>query len=104
MPLLDLSFACGEPSLSVRSFSVREAVSALFSAQVTARSPSPELDLSAIVGDTASLRVETGLAFAALGGARTWTGVVRSMEQTHAEPSGLSTYAIHIVPSMWLLT
>ena len=40
MPVLELSFASGESSLSVRRFSVREAVSEPFVAWVWARSPS----------------------------------------------------------------
>jgi len=31
-------------------------------------------------------------------------GVVRAMEQIRVEASGLSTYAIRLVPALWLLT
>jgi type VI secretion system secreted protein VgrG len=79
MPILELSFACGESSLSVRRFSVNEAVSSLFSVSVLARSESPSIDLEAIIGQPASLRVVSGWLFARLGGARLWTGIVCSI-------------------------
>jgi len=109
MPILELSFACGETSLSVRHFSVHEAVSSLFSVQVMARSESPSIDLEAIVGQPASLRVVSGWLYARLGGARLWSGVVSSIEQVHAvQPAPLakelSTYSLRIVPTLWLLT
>src|SRR4051812_35846914 len=104
MPNFDLSFASGETSLSVRRFAVREGVSTCFSAAVWARSPDPSLDLEAIAGKPASLRVETGYAFAALGRVRLWAGVCNLIEQTEVEPDGLSTYHLRIVPTLWLLT
>jgi type VI secretion system secreted protein VgrG len=109
MPILELSFASGETSLSVRHFSVQEAVSSLFSVNVMARSESPSIDLEGIVGQPASLRVVSGWAYARLGGARLWSGVVSSAEQVHAvQPGGqgreLSTYSLRIVPTLWLLT
>jgi hypothetical protein len=97
-----LSFASGESSLSVRRFSVREAVSAPFVASVWARSPSPSIDLRGIVGQAASLHVVSGVSFAALG-ARRWNGVCSHAEQQKAESSGLSTYYFQIVPPLWLL-
>ena len=104
MSVLDLSFASGESSLSVRRFSVSEEISGMFSASVVARSPRQDLDLATFVGDTAALHIEGGQAFQTNGGARTWSGVVSYMEQTEVEPTGLSTYFLRIVPSFWLLT
>ncbi|MEP7125543.1 MAG: type VI secretion system tip protein TssI/VgrG [Byssovorax sp.] len=104
MPLLELSFASGETSLSVRRFTAQEAISGLFAVNVWARSPNQDLDLEAIVGKTASLHVIGGWKHAALGGTRRWTGVCSHIEQVQAEPTGLSTYALRIVPELWLLT
>ncbi|HLM72504.1 MAG TPA: phage late control D family protein, partial [Polyangiaceae bacterium] len=109
MPILELSFASGESSLSVRRFSVNEAVSSLFSISVWARSESPSIDLEAIIWQPASLRVVSGWLFARLGGARLWTGIVSSIEQVQAvqpQPGAkeLSTYALRIVPDLWMLT
>jgi type VI secretion system secreted protein VgrG len=104
MPLLELSFASGESSLSVRSFSVKEGISTLFSASIEARSPHQDIDLESIVGRPASFRVESGLRFAAREGPREWAGVCSFIEQVQAEPTGLSTYRLEIVPALWLLT
>jgi type VI secretion system secreted protein VgrG len=104
MPLLDLSFASGEDSLSVRRFSVREAMSTLFEVSVWAASRDENIDLRAIVGQPASLRIVSGWKYALLGGARLWTGVCSYMEQVQPEPTGESLYYIRIVPALWLLT
>jgi type VI secretion system secreted protein VgrG len=109
MSILTLSFAGGETSLSVRRFTVEEAISSLFTVAVWARSESPSVDLEAIVGQAASLRVVSGWLYARGGGARLWTGIVRSIQQVHAvQPTSggeqLSTYYLNIVPRMWLLT
>ncbi|HSN96741.1 MAG TPA: type VI secretion system tip protein TssI/VgrG, partial [Candidatus Nanopelagicales bacterium] len=108
MSNLELSFACGEDSLSVRRFAVHEAVSSLFTVSVMARSKSPAVDLSAIVGKPATFRIESGLPGSSQS-SRTWTGVVCHMEQVHAvQPSAAqvaeSTYALRIVPELWVLT
>jgi len=104
MPILELSFESGEDSLEVRRFSVHEAVSSLFTASVWARSRFPNLDLESLVGKGASLRVASSYKWARLGGARLWTGVCSYIEQVQAEPTGLSTYSMRIVPKVWLLT
>src|SRR5437016_5767082 len=104
MAQLELSFASGETSLSVRRFSVQEAISSLFTVSVWARSPTQDLDLESIVGKQASLKIAGGLKFAALGGSRHWSGVVSFIEQVQAEPGGLATYSLRIVPRLWLLT
>jgi type VI secretion system secreted protein VgrG len=98
--MAELSFASGESSLSVRRFSVREAVSALFEAEIEALSPNEDLDLEALVGGAAALRLPGALGEPD----RLFRGVVRAMEQIRVEPSGLSTYAVHLVPALWMLT
>ncbi len=104
MPTLDLAFASGESSLSVRTFAVQEAVSSLFVVSVSARSPRPDIDPFEIIGDAAELRVDAGFAHARGASGRTWSGVARSMQLLRAEATGLSTYALEIVPKLWLLT
>ena len=107
MSLLDLSLACGE-RLRVHRFSVREEVSALFTVKVLARSPDPCIDLKAIVGQAAALRIASGYRFASRG-ERLWSGLchharlVQAVELGPAEV-GLSTYEIEIAPQLWLLT
>ncbi len=109
MPILELSFACGESSLSVRHFAVHEAISSLFMVNVVARSESPTIDLEPIIGQTATLKVVSGWAHARLGGTRLWSGVVSSIEQVQGVQLGqqgkeLSTYSMRIVPKFWLCT
>ena len=104
--MLQLSFDSGEDSLSVRRFSVREAVSTPFEVTIEACSPSEDLDLDAIVGKKASFRVRGAgidLAGAPRGG-RLFRGVCSRIELIRAEPGGLSTYSLRIVPALWLLT
>jgi type VI secretion system secreted protein VgrG len=102
MPLLELSFACQEESLSIRRFSVHESMSSLFNVSVWARSPSEDIDLDAIVGQPAQFRLDSGVKH--LGRAqRRWSGVCSAMELVQAEPTGLSTYFLRIVPKLWLL-
>jgi type VI secretion system secreted protein VgrG len=96
MNMLELRFASGEDTLSVRRFSVREGISRLFTVSVEAVSPHHDLDLAALVGRPASLRVASGAA-------RCWAGVCSEIEQLRAETTGLSTYALRIVPALWLL-
>jgi type VI secretion system secreted protein VgrG len=100
---LELSFECGETSLSVVRFSVREALSRPFVVSVIARSPDPSLDLDAILGRPAALRAATGYRFA-LAGERVWAGVCSQVALDHVDSTGLSTYSLEIVPQLWLLT
>lgn len=102
MAKLELSFESGEDSFSVRQFSVHEAISGLFSVAVLACSPNEDIDLEAIVGRPASFLMTNGLSFAHAG-TRSLHGVCCQMEQLAAEPTGLSTYHVRIVPKLWLL-
>ncbi len=101
MDVLKLQFASGESSLSVRSFRVREAISEPFHIAVTARAPSADIDFEGLVGQAASFELRGGLL--GTGSRRRWTGVCISCEQVKAEPNGLSTYEVVIVPQLWLL-
>ncbi len=103
MSILELFLGSGQHVLEVRHFNVEEAASTLFRATVMARSTQEDIDLDSIVGQPAALRVVSGTSFA-LNGARLWSGVCIAMEQTRAEPMGLSTYELTIAPSLWLLT
>src|SRR5690349_8460848 len=103
MPLLELTFESGETSLDVRRFDVHEAVSGLFTVSIRARSPNPDLDLESIVGKKASFRIVSGLVYARVA-SRQWSGVCSHIEQLQAEPTGLSTYHLRIMPTLWLLT
>lgn len=56
---LELSLAYGE-RLRVERVAIREAVSSLFSVEAEASSPEPCVDLEAIAGQPAALRIEAG--------------------------------------------
>jgi type VI secretion system secreted protein VgrG len=102
MSILELAFENGEASIEVRRFSVHETVSAPFAVSVWARSPHAAIDLEALVGHGAGLRVTSGMAHATHT-TRAWTGVCSHIEQVQAETTGLSTYYLRIVPRLWLL-
>ncbi|UQA56367.1 type VI secretion system tip protein TssI/VgrG [Polyangium aurulentum] len=101
MPSLELSFASKEDSLSVRHFAIREEISGLFEVDVLARSPLEEIDLEGLVDNGAGFGIHGGGAFFS---GRVWTGICSHMELVQAEPSGLSTYFIKIVPALWRTT
>jgi len=103
MPTLELTFESGETSLDVRRFDIHEAISTLFTVSIRAVSPNADLDLEAIVGRQAAFRVVSGLRFGMVP-SREWSGVCNHVEQIRAEPTGLSTYHLRIVPRLWLLT
>jgi type VI secretion system secreted protein VgrG len=104
MATLDLLIDGIEPALSVRRFDIRERIADLFTISIEARSPRPDIDLDDVVMMPASFSIMAGLAFVHGGGSRRYTGLCESIEQTQAEPSGLSTYTVKIVPRLWLLT
>ncbi|MBK8258841.1 MAG: type VI secretion system tip protein VgrG [Polyangiaceae bacterium] len=107
MTSLQLTVGSGE-ALQVTRFDIHETVSDLFEIALTVRTPNPSVDLEAIIGHPASFHVVTALEFSTVTG-RTFTGVVRSIEQVQAVVQGgagveLSTYTLSIVPALWLLT
>ncbi|WP_441287330.1 type VI secretion system Vgr family protein [Sorangium sp. KYC3313] len=104
MSIFELSFQSGEASLSVRRVVVQEAVSELFSVSVWARSRLSDLELESLVGQSASLQIQPDAAHLHWLNSRLWQGVCSHVEQVQAEPTGLSTYYLRIVPRLWLLT
>jgi len=103
MPILELSFASKEDSLSVRHFAIREEISGLWEVAVLARSPLDEIDLEGIVGQGAGFALDSGVIHLT-STTRTWTGICSHMELVQAEPTGLSTYFLKIVPALWRTT
>lgn len=106
MAFFELNFDCGETSLTVRRFSIHEAVSTPFTVSLWVRSENPAVNIEAIVGQAAIFKVRSGYLNLTGGGLRVWSGYVSYMEQTHAEHRDtkvLSTYHFRIVPHLWLL-
>ncbi|HZF51577.1 MAG TPA: type VI secretion system tip protein TssI/VgrG [Polyangiaceae bacterium] len=99
MARFELSFESGETSLTFRSFDIRESVSDCFRASVVAMSPDDDLDLDALVGRPAAIRIEGPDG----GAGRVLRGVCLAAEQLQAEETGLSAYAIEIGPALALL-
>ena len=94
---LQLHVASGD-GLDVRNFAVQERLSSLFQVSLVAVSDNPSIDFDAVVGQPARFALHGGLH------ERFWTGLCNHFEQVRVEPSGLSTYQISIVPTLWLLT
>src|SRR5687767_11265956 len=99
MSLLQLTFASGESSLSVREFSVRQEISTPYEIHIIAMSSNDDLDLDDIAGKPASFSMESGLRIP-----RTWSGICSQIGLIQAEDKGLSTYELAIVPRLWLLS
>ena len=91
-----LPLASGD-ELSVRHFSILEALSSAFHIDLIARGRD-DVDLRAAAGHKASFTLRTNR------GSRIWTGICASITQTHVEPDGLSTYSLRLAPRLWLLT
>ncbi|NUP05732.1 MAG: type VI secretion system tip protein VgrG [Polyangiaceae bacterium] len=103
-PLSTLTLeVASKDSLDVREFSVREGMNMLFGVELTAVSPSADVDFSKILGQRATFQIQRAHAAGALA-QRSWTGVCSHIEQLRVEEDGLSTYALTIVPDLWLLT
>ena len=91
-----LHLASGD-DLSVRQFSVFEAISSSFHIDLIALGRE-DVDLHGAAGHHASLRLATNH------GSRLWTGICATITQTHAETDGLSSYSLRLAPTLWLLT
>jgi type VI secretion system secreted protein VgrG len=98
---IELTFASGESSLAVRSFSVEQRMSGLFEIAAVAVSPDDDLDLAALLGGGAVFRMgstDAGGVF------RAFTGVVSHAEQVEIDAAGHATYLLRIVPALWRTT
>jgi type VI secretion system secreted protein VgrG len=93
---LAVSIASGD-RLDVRQYMVHQRMSSLFQVSVVALSANPSIDLDAVVGQEASFAIQALEP-------RCWTGICNHIEQVAAEPDGLSTYEVSIVPTLWLAT
>ncbi|NUP10787.1 MAG: type VI secretion system tip protein VgrG [Polyangiaceae bacterium] len=91
-------------AFDVREFVVDEGVNSLFSIELVVRCANPAVDLESTIGSQATFRV--GLDPLAMPDtpSPSWDGVIADFEQVTSEDTGLSTYRIQIVPTLWLLT
>ncbi len=97
---LTVELASGE-TFDVREFTVNERMSQLFEVRLVALTDNPNVDFESIVGQKATFVMHHGQGF---GAQRIWTGICNELEQLAVEETGLSSYHIAIVPSLWLAT
>lgn len=97
---LSVELASGD-AFDVREFTVNERMSQLFEVRLVALTDNPNVDFESIVGQKASFVMHHGQGF---GSQRIWTGVCNELEQLAVEETGLSSYHISIVPTLWLAT
>jgi type VI secretion system secreted protein VgrG len=101
MANIELTFPGRTEAFSVRSFRVEDAISTPFEIAVSAVSELDDVDLDTLAGSDAVFSLAWPHAH---DGRLSWTGVCAHAELTRVEPSGLSTYALTIVPDLWLLS
>jgi type VI secretion system secreted protein VgrG len=94
-----------EDALDVRQFAWHERLSGITSVEVTALCQNADIDFDAVVGRPASFTIRTDGQYPP----RVFTGLVSRMEQLIAEQAAAggraaSTYRLHLVPTLWLLT
>ena len=95
--LLEIKVASGD-DLDVRQFSVQERLSSLFTVSLVALSKNPDISFDDVVGQPAHFTLRRGQH------TRTWSGLCNHLQQIRVEESGLSTYELTLVPTLWLLT
>ena len=98
---LSVELASGD-GFDVREFTVSEKMSQLFDVRLVALSDNPNVDFESIVGQPARFTMHGGNSPGAP--PRVWTGICNELEQLGAEETGLSSYHISIVPTLWLST
>jgi type VI secretion system secreted protein VgrG len=93
-------------NLSVRRFTVCEELSTPFSVRLVVNTKQREIDLETMVGQPAFFQLNHGKVNHATT-IRRWEGICEHAEVIHVErpnTEGESTYFLHIVPTLWLLT
>lgn len=94
---LELEVASGD-ALHVRNFSIQERLSSLFQVDLVVVSENHSIDFDAIVGQPAHFTLHGPMHD------RRWSGLCNHFEQVRVETTGVSTYRLSIVPTLWLLT
>ena len=92
-----LEVASGD-ALEVRQISVHERMSTLFVVSLVVVCDNANVDFEAVVGQKARFTLRAGRQ------EKSWSGVCNHLQLIAVEESGLSTYQINIVPTLWLTT
>lgn len=102
---LELAFESVDQEFNVRSFSITEEISRLWSVRVTGSCSNDNVPLADIIGKGAGFRISNTTQD---GDPRYWTGMVEQCELLHANTTrgstAQSTYFFHIVPLLWRTT
>ena len=93
---LSLWFDNGDTSLTIRRFTLSEAMNQPFRAELVALSSSDDLDLETFVGRPARLTIASQHL-------RVLEGIIQRMSLVKADSKGLSTYRLELGPRLWLL-
>src|SRR5262249_14721936 len=96
--LLAMSTALGPDVLAVRSVSIQEHLSQLFHIEAELRSEGGEIDLDKVLGQDATIRLETGQT-----DPRYFNGYVSRIVQV-ANVGRYAHYRATVVPWLWFLT
>jgi type VI secretion system secreted protein VgrG len=94
---LSVTVASGD-RLDIRTFSVGERISSLFRVELVTVSDNHAIDFDAVVGQPARFTIQSEEH------PRFWSGICNHIEQVRVEEGGLSTYALTLVPHLWLAT
>lgn len=92
-----VSVATGD-ALDVRSFTVRQGISQLFSIELLCVSKNLDIDFDEVIGREASFELST------LGSVHGWSGLAFEASQVRVDEDGLATYTLTIAPRAVLLT
>ncbi len=94
-----LVFSDIHPELSIRHFRVEEHINDLFSVNITAVAPDESLALGELVGRGASFELNGNRV-------RRWRGQLSQVQmlRTAEDATGLATYAIQLMPTLWRLS
>ncbi len=94
---IEVQIASGD-ALEVSQFSIHARLSSMFQVNLVVTADNASIEFDEVVGQPAKLSIVAGMHN------RFWSGVCNNMEQVRVEPSGLSTYQLSIVPTLWFLT
>jgi type VI secretion system secreted protein VgrG len=103
MRRLELSVATHDV-LTVRRFSVTEAISSPYDITLIAEGPNDDIPLEDVVGHPAMFAIAPSLTFALGAPLRFWSGFCTYVEQLQPEKTGNSTYLLRLGPKLWFLS
>ena len=102
MALLELALESGE-ELVVSRFEVREEISEPFDIWIQATSKKPDIDAIGILDRPMGFMLNWQREGSDVAAPRIWTGLCSHFQLIHAEPTGLSSYLLRLVPEVWRL-